>query len=206
MHTPAKFKETDTARLSEFIEVHPLGTLVVSAAGELNANHLPFHLVPGEPMRLQSHIAKANSLWKQCQDGDSVLLIFHGPNAYVSPNYYPSKKVAGKAVPTWNYSVVHVRGKVFFKHEGEWILSLLNRISNQHEAEQAKPWQVSDAPADYIEKLANAVVGVEVVVEEMLGQFKLSQNKTEEDYAGVVEGLSESANPNDQQVAEQMRK
>ena len=109
-------------------------------------------------------------------------------------------------MPTWNYSVVHVRGKVFFKHEGECVLSLLNRISNQHEAEQAKPWQVSDAPADYIEKLANAVVGVEVVVEEMLGQFKLSQNKTEEDYAGVVKGLSESANPNDQQVAEQMRK
>ncbi len=110
MHIPSKFKETDTRLLHEFIQNFPLGTLVNSQAGSINAEHIPFYLktLGNNDVRLQSHIARANPLWKNCSDGEAILLIFHGPNAYISPNFYPSKQETGKAVPTWNYSVVHV--------------------------------------------------------------------------------------------------
>ncbi|MTI12382.1 FMN-binding negative transcriptional regulator, partial [Sansalvadorimonas verongulae] len=125
---------------------------------------------------------------------------------YISPNYYPSKKKTGKVVPTWNYSVVHVRGRIYFRHEGRWILQLLNNISNTHEAQQTTPWVVSDAPDDFTHKLVNAVIGLEVVVESIIGNFKLSQNKEGADYAGVVQGLSNSERCTEVAIAEQMQK
>ncbi|WP_422449626.1 FMN-binding negative transcriptional regulator [Endozoicomonas sp. ALB091] len=126
--------------------------------------------------------------------------------AYISPNLYPSKKETGKAVPTWNYSVVHVRGRVFFKHESNWILQLLNKISDFHELNQNLPWSVSDAPAEFTKKLVNAVVGLEFVIDDIVGNFKLSQNKTASDYSGVVNGLASSKNSSDISVARQMQR
>ncbi|MBO9484578.1 MULTISPECIES: FMN-binding negative transcriptional regulator [Gammaproteobacteria] len=206
MHIPSKFKEENLDKLHGFIQEYPLGTLIVSAENTLDADHIPFYLQKREnEVKLQSHIAKANPLWKKVADGQEVLLIFHGPNAYISPNFYPSKKETGKTVPTWNYSVVHVRGKVFFKHESNWILQLLNQISDFHELNQKLPWSVSDAPAKFTEKMLNAVVGLDVVIDDIVGNFKLSQNKTETDYSGVVNGLVSSEKNSDNSVANQMQ-
>ncbi|MGO0305288.1 FMN-binding negative transcriptional regulator [Endozoicomonas acroporae] len=207
MHIPSKFKEVNLGKLHSFIQEYPLGTLIFSAENTLDADHIPFYLQrqENEQVILQSHIAKANPLWKKVVDGQEALLIFHGPNAYISPNLYPSKKETGKAVPTWNYSVVHVRGRVFFKHESNWILQLLNKISDFHELNQNLPWSVSDAPAEFTKKLVNAVVGLEVVIDDIVGNFKLSQNKTASDYSGVVNGLASSKNSSDISVARQMQ-
>lgn len=207
MYIPPKFKELDLDKLHKFIQNYPLGTLITSGEDFLDADHIPFYLQTHENefATLQSHIAKANPLWKRVADGQEVLLIFHGPNAYISPNFYPSKKETGKAVPTWNYSVVHVRGRVFFKHESDWIFQLLNKISDFHELSQNIPWSVSDAPEEYTEKLASAVVGLEVVIDDMVGNFKLSQNKKAADYSGVVSGLASSENSSDISVAKQMQ-
>lgn len=207
MHIPSKFKEENLDKLHEFIQEYPLGTLIVSAENTLDADHIPFYLQKRENAQviLQSHIAKVNPLWKKVADGQEVLLIFHGPNAYISPNFYPSKKETGKVVPTWNYSVVHVRGRIFFRHESDWILQLLNNISDFHELSQTLSWSVSDAPVEFTKKLINAVVGFEVVIDDIVGNFKLSQNKTALDYSGVVNGLAESENNSDISVAKQMQ-
>lgn len=208
MHVPIKFKETDRDKLYQFIQSYPLGTLIHYSGKKLTADHIPFYLknLANGKITLQSHIAKANSLWKTCSDGQAILLIFHGPNAYISPNLYPSKKEHGKAVPTWNYSVVHIKGRIYFKQESSWILQLLEAISNFYETSQTIPWSVSDAPENFIEKMIQAVVGLEVVIEEIVGNFKLSQNKTASDYAGVVTGLLNSELSSDISVAKIMQK
>ncbi|MFD2177698.1 FMN-binding negative transcriptional regulator [Veronia pacifica] len=207
MHIPSKFKETNLDVLYKFIQENSLGTLVSSAEDFIDADHIPFYLKKGEndQVILQSHIAKANPLWKSCADGQEILIIFHGPDAYISPNFYPSKQETGKAVPTWNYSVVHVRGRIHFKHKTNWILQLLNDISDFHELDQNIPWSVSDAPIDFTEKLINAVVGIEITIESIVGNFKLSQNKSASDYSGVVNGLASSENRSDISVAKQMQ-
>ncbi|WOG30132.1 FMN-binding negative transcriptional regulator [Endozoicomonas sp. 8E] len=207
MHIPSKFKEENLDKLHEFIQEYPLGTLIVSAENTLDADHIPFYLQKQKNAQviLQSHIAKVNPLWKKVSDGQEVLLIFHGPNAYISPNFYPSKKETGKVVPTWNYSVVHVRGRIFFRHESDWILQLLNNISDFYELNQTLPWSVSDAPFEFTKKLINAVVGLEVVIDDIVGNFKLSQNKTASDYSGVVNGLAASENNSDISVSKQMQ-
>ncbi|OED44799.1 hypothetical protein AB833_00220 [Chromatiales bacterium (ex Bugula neritina AB1)] len=207
MHIPSKFKETNLDTLHKFIQDYPLGTLITSIENLIDADHIPFYLKTQEngQVTLQSHIAKANPLWKTCSEGQEILLIFNGPNTYISPNFYPSKKEAGKAVPTWNYSVVHVRGRIHFKHDSSWIFQLLNDISDVHELSQNIPWSVSDAPEDFTKKLVSAVVGFEVIIENMVGNFKLSQNKTESDYSGVINGLTHSESSADISVAKQMQ-
>ncbi len=135
-----------------------------------------------------------------------VLLIFHGPNSYISPNFYPSKKSTGKVVPTWNYAVVHVKGQITFRHEKEWLLQLLENLSDFHEKKsQANPWAVSDAPQEFTDRLVDAVVGIEVKIEDIVGNFKLSQNKSNQDYAGVITGLASSDDELDISVAKQMK-
>lgn len=207
MHTPSKFNETNMDKLYEFIQEYPLGTLITSVEDCVNADHVPFYLntKDSEQVRLQSHIAKANPLWRTCPEGQEVLLIFHGPNTYISPNLYPSKQETGRAVPTWNYSVVHVRGRIHFKHDRDWTVELLSEISALHEQHQESPWSLSDAPEQFIENMVNGVIGFEIVIEDITGNFKLSQNKTSSDYAGVVKGLENSKRGADIAVAKQMK-
>ena len=191
------------------IRDYPLGTLVSSSvAGELDAHHIPFYLNEANigSVTLQSHIATANNLWRQCSDGQNILLIFHGPNVYISPNFYPSKQQTAKVVPTWNYAVVHVRGRIYFKHDSKWIFQLLEKISDVHESDsQDISWSISDAPADFIEKLIKAVVGLEIEIDDIVGNFKLSQNKTDIDYQGVLNALKQSNRENEQAVYKQMQ-
>ena len=208
VHIPSAFKENHLESLYQLIEDYPLWTLVSSVASKLDANHIPFYLNKANvgSVTLQSHIAKANNLWRQCCDGQSILLVFHGPNAYISPNFYPSKQQNAKVVPTWNYAVVHVRGRIYFKHDSKWILQLLEKISDIHESNsQDTPWSVSDAPADFIAKLIKAVVGLEIEIDDIVGNFKLSQNKTDIDYQGVSDTLKQSNKENEQAVYKRMR-
>jgi transcriptional regulator len=140
-------------------------------------------------------MARVNPFWKNLDDGSDILAIFHGPNRYISPNWYPSKEKHGKVVPTWNYIVVHARGKVSWRHESTWLREHLVNSTKSYEAGD-KPWKVSDAPPDYIQRMLGAIVGFEIAINELQGTWKLSQNRSEEDRQGVIDALSSQSNTN----------
>ena len=206
MYTPTKFKQTDIKLLYQHIQDNPLGAVISCSQSVLDAEYIPLQLVETDNgAKLQGHIARANSLWQRCEQQQSVLILFQGAQGYISPNYYPSKQEQGKAVPTWNYSVVQVRGKVCFIDDKSWLLSFLSEFSDRQERHQTRPWSVKDAPENYIDKMLRAVIGVEIEIEEIVGNFKLSQNKSEQDYQGVLAGLDSSNKTSEQLLAKKMR-
>ena len=192
MHIPNKFKQTDMAQLKNLMKEYPFATLVTYSEAGIEATHLPviYRCVNGNEL-IQGHIAKVNKLWESVKNGSDVLLIFNGPNGYISPNYYPTKKVTGKAVPTWNYVVVQVKGHISFVHDEQWIYNLVDDLTQEHESGQAVPWSIKDAPDNYIKKMLPAIVGIEIAVGSIEGQWKLSQNQPEINKSGVVSGLLE---------------
>ena len=196
MYTPKHFEETRIDVLHGLIRAYPFATLVARAGDGLAANHLPFELVDGV---LHGHVARGNELVQM--DGAEVLLIFHGPDGYISPNWYPSKHETGREVPTWNYAVVHVHGRLRVIDDAAWLRRLLETLTDHHEADQPQPWKVSDAPEDHIEKSLQAIIGLEVVVERIEGKLKLSQNHPARNRAGVVAGLRERNNDGDVELA-----
>ncbi|MEH6454636.1 MAG: FMN-binding negative transcriptional regulator [Psychromonas sp.] len=207
MHTPKTFQQHDPELLEEIIVNYPFATLVTHSDSGLEVNHLPFILTHanGESV-LQGHIAKANPLWKNLSENSEVLLVFHGPHCYISPNHYPTKQETGKAVPTWNYIAVHVKGNLSFIHDPKWKLNMINNLTNQHEATQESPWSISDAPEIYIEKMLPAIVGLQLEFLSITGQWKLSQNQPERNKQGVVTGLSKANDSDMQKVAELVKK
>ncbi|KZC18923.1 MULTISPECIES: FMN-binding negative transcriptional regulator [Rhodanobacter] len=184
MYTPKHFVESRVEALHGLIRAYPFATLVTRAADGLTANHLPFERV-GEV--LHGHVARGNELARL--DGAEVLLVFQGPDGYISPNWYPSKHETGREVPTWNYAVVHVHGRLRVIDDAAWLRRLLETLTDHHEAGQPQPWKITDAPDDHIEKSLRAIVGLEVVVERIEGKFKLSQNHPARNRAGVIAGL-----------------
>jgi transcriptional regulator len=202
MFTPKKFKQENVDDLVQLIQQHPFATLITHSEGGLEATHLPMFVVKkADGFCLKAHIAKANPLWKSVKNGAEVLITFHGPNGYISPNHYPTKKQTGKAVPTWNYVVVHVKGAIAFIHDPDWIYNAIDTLTNIHESGQAQPWSIKDAPDEYIQKMIPAIVGIEIEVTSMEGQWKLSQNQPEVNQHGVVAGLAQSADSNSVKVA-----
>jgi transcriptional regulator len=195
MYLPAHFSEPRTEVLHALMRARPLATLVTLAAGALDANHIPLHLAPevGALGTLRGHVARANPLWRECAPGGDVLAIFHGPDAYITPGWYPTKAQTGKAVPTWNYAVVHAHGALRAVDDRVWLRAHLAALTAQHEAASAQPWQMEDAPADYIEKMLGAVVGIEITITRLTGKWKTSQNQVPENQAGVAHGLRERA-------------
>lgn len=210
MHVPKKFQQNDVDQLKGIIQEYPFATLVThsdNAGIGLEANHLPFILAHSEAENvLQGHIAKVNPLWKNVQDKSEVLVVFNGPNCYVSPNYYPTKKETGKAVPTWNYVTVHVKGVMSFIYDDKWNLNMINQLTQHHEASQAIPWSTADAPDEYIQKMLPAIVGIEITISSIKGQWKLSQNQPERNQQGVVDGLSQLRESESQKIAEFVNK
>ncbi|MEZ5645127.1 MAG: FMN-binding negative transcriptional regulator [Burkholderiaceae bacterium] len=191
MYNPSHFKLEDRAALVALIRAHPLGTLVVQGPQGLDANHLPFELDEAAGV-LRAHVARANPLWTEIPgDGMPALVTFRGEEGYISPNWYPSKHEAHRQVPTWNYQVVHVHGQLHVMDEERFVRGLVARLTREHEsrAAPARPWRMGDAPADYIDQMLAAIVGIEIRVERMEGKFKLSQNKDARDRQGAVEGL-----------------
>jgi transcriptional regulator len=190
MYNPASFRETDPAVLREAVRAWPLATLVTCGARGLEATHLPM-LYSGDTLR--GHIARANPQWHQVETGAEALAIFTGPEHYISPNWYPSKREHGRVVPTWNYVAVHVRGRIAFHDDVEWLRALVTELTDEHERGSAAPWRVTDAPLEYIDAQLKAIVGVEIAVTSVEGKWKLSQNRPDTDIEGVIDGLGGEA-------------
>ena len=197
MYAPSHFNESRTEVLQEFMARHPLALLVGACANGLQANHVPLMLEPGQGGHgtLQGHIARGNSMWKDVPAGAEVLAVFQGPSQYISPNWYPSKREHGRVVPTWNYAVVHVHGHITWNQDRIWLRTLVEALTDRHESGQAAPWRVADAPEEYIQQMLGAIVGFEIAITRMTGKWKLSQNRTPAERAGVVAALS--AQPDD---------
>ena len=193
MYVPKHFEESRVYVLHRLIRANPFGTLVGLTSGGLAANHIPFEIENGlAPFgMLQGHIARANTFWQECSSETEVLVIFQGPDAYISPGWYPGKKQHGKVVPTWNYAVVHAYGRARFIHDSGWLRGFVEKLTNRHESGRVAPWKMTDAPPDYIEKQISAIVGLEISITRLVGKSKLGQNRPVEDQAGMVKGLLE---------------
>jgi transcriptional regulator len=188
MYNPTHFAEADPATLHALMRAHPLGAWVMHDGQQLVANHVPW-LLNAEAGVLQGHVARANPAWRLCAEGAPCLVIFQAEQSYITPSWYPSKREHGKVVPTWNYAVVHAHGRARAIDDAAWVHANVQALTSQHEARETKPWQVSDAPTDYIEQMLKAIVGIEIVIERLEGKWKVSQNRAQADKAGVAAGL-----------------
>lgn len=198
MYLPPYHVETDVAVMQALIQAHPLGTWVTSGADGLAADHIPFILdrTRGTHGTLRAHVARANPIWRTLSGGANSLVIFQGPQSYITPSWYPGKQIDGKVVPTWNYTVVHARGVANAIEDPVWIYQLITDLTRANESSNPQPWQVSDAPANFIEQMAKAIVGIEIALTGMEGKWKLSQDETLADRQGTIAGLASQRNTN----------
>lgn len=195
MYLPDHFAQSDPDALQRLMRDHPLGTLVHPGPDGPDADHLPFEYDPspadGAPLGLlRAHVARANPLWQRCPTGTPVRVIFQGADGYISPSWYPSKHVAHRQVPTWNYTVVHAVGTLVVRDDVRFLRGLVARLTRHHEAAEPKPWKMGDAPAEYIDDMLQRIVGIEVVVTFLVGKAKLGQNKAAEDRLGAAQALA----------------
>jgi len=183
MYLPTHFAETRPEELSRIIRDHPLGALVTHGASGLDADHLPFEFDPdvGTHGLLSAHLARANPLWQRCPTGTAVMVIFGGAQAYISPNWYPSKHEAHRQVPTWNYEVVHAHGVLTVHDDERFARGIIARLTRRHEATEPKPWKMGDSAPEYIDSMVRNIVGIEIAVTSLVGKSKLSQNKEARD-------------------------
>ena len=197
MYLPEHFAETRVEVLHEALRYAGLATLVTTGTAGLDASHVPLLLEPepGPLGRLVGHVARANPQWSATPDGSAALAIVLGPDAYVTPSWYPSKREGGRVVPTWNYLAIHATGTVRFFDESGRLLELVTRLTDRHEQGRPHPWKVSDAPPDYVDGLLKAIVGVELTITRLEGKWKASQNRSEADRRGVEEGLRDAGHP-----------
>ena len=194
MYIPAHFAETRKGVLHSRIVQHPFGTLITHGSSGLDANHIPFELAAedGELGVLRAHVARANPVWQEVANGDEVLVVFHAGDAYISPNWYPSKHELHKQVPTWNYMVVHAHGRITILDDERYVRGVVGRLTRTHEASEPKPWKMGDAPKDYVDTMVKAIVGIQIEVTRLVGKSKLSQNKEARDIQGAAEALKSS--------------
>ena len=197
MYEPNHFVEDNLETLHALIRAHPLGLLISSDAGDVQANAVPFILKPdtGPKGILQAHVARANPQWQHLKGGARGLVVFQGPDAYVTPSWYETKKEHGKVVPTWNFAMVQVRGTVTVHESPEWLLPQISALTESHESNRAEPWAVTDAPERYIEAQMRGIVGIEIAIEDIRGKWKMSQNRSEADKTGVAEGYGMESRP-----------
>jgi transcriptional regulator len=193
MYIPAHFDESRPDVLHQLMTEHPFGTLVSNSAGSLDANHLPFHLdaAQGALGTLHAHVARANPVWQELKDGDEVLVIFRAGDAYISPSWYPSKADLHRQVPTWNYMVAHAHGRVRIRDDERYVRGMVARLTRTHEAPLPAPWKMTDAPAEFVDTLLRAIVGIEIEITRLQGKRKLSQNKDERDLRGAGQAVVE---------------
>ncbi|OII58460.1 transcriptional regulator [Pseudomonas putida] len=207
MYNSKPHQEHDLGRLHQHMLDTRLAILVSQGEQGLLATHLPVlvDIAEGEFGTVYAHLARANPQWHDLRQGGEALLVFPGADAYVSPGYYPSKADNPKVVPTWNYLAVHAYGPAEVIHEAEPLLAIVSRLTERHEQGRDEPWKVTDAPRDYLDGMLRAIVGVRLPITRLQGARKLSQNRSEQDIAGVREGLSASPDYLDNQLAAHMR-
>ena len=187
MYLPSHFEERDPAVLNELIRAHPLGAWVTTVDGALVVNHIPFLLRADGT--LVGHVARANDVWSRFAQTPESVVVFQGPQGYITPSWYPAKREHGKVVPTWNYAVVHAHGTPRAIEDQDWLLALVTELTNANESREQKPWRVTDAPAEYVQAMLGAIVGIEIPLRTLTGKWKVSQNRSAEDRAGVAAGL-----------------
>lgn len=202
MYVPPAFREDDLPTLHALMRETPLANLVTATDEGLMATPLPLFLAPDEGPcgTLYGHLARANPQWKQQSLGEAMVL-FTGPEAYVSPSWYASKEEHGKVVPTWNYIAVHAYGPAEFFDDADRLLEVVTRLTNLHEGRRVAPWAVADAPVDFIRAQLRGIVGLRLPITRIQGKRKMSQNRSAEDRAGVAAGLATSDRNSDREVA-----
>lgn len=191
MYVPAHFEESRPEALHDLIAQNPFGSLVTHGKNGLDANHIPFLLLPeeGKLGTLHAHVARANPVWQDVANGDEVLVIFRAGDAYISPTWYPSKQEHHKHVPTWNYRVAHAHGRITVRDDERFVRGVVARLTRTHEAVQPAPWKMSDAPAGYVDDLLKMIVGLEIEITALEGKLKLGQNREARDARGAGEAL-----------------
>ncbi|ERE05288.1 FMN-binding negative transcriptional regulator [Pseudogulbenkiania ferrooxidans] len=205
MYQPSHFVEADPAVLLSLMRARPLAVVAVNGEDGPLANHLPLLAVEEEGvLKLRGHVARANPLWRLLEDAPQALAVFQGDDAYISPSWYPGKAEHGKVVPTWNYMVAHARGRLRAVDDPVWLRGLLDQLTRAREAGFPQPWQVADAPADYLDKMLRAIVGIELTVSRLDGKYKLSQNQDEATRLSVRAGLAGSGDERARALAGEM--
>jgi transcriptional regulator len=196
MYLPKQFAEPRIQELRRIVRENSLGMLVTNTAAGLEANHLPFLLDAdqGASGVLLAHVALANPVWREVADGDNVLIVFRGVHGYISPNWYPGKHETHRRVPTWNYEVVHAHGTIHVRDEEKFLRGVVARLTRQHEANQAQPWRMGDAPPDFLAEQLSHIVGIEIRLSRLEGKRKLNQHYEARDREGAIRGLEECGN------------
>lgn len=207
MYQPPAFREERVEVLHALMRAHPFATLIISPASGIEANHLPLLLDDGGAGQtgLSGHFSKGNPLLRALQESGGelpALAIFHGPEHYISPAWYPSKAADGKAVPTWNYAVVHAHGVLRAMTNPASLRAHLDALSAGQEAGRSPPWSPADAPADYLASMMKGIVGFDIEIDRLEGKFKLGQNHTAENRAGLVRGLMDEDDADATRVAD----
>lgn len=196
MFQPPIFREERADVMHALMRAHPFATIVSAATGALTADHVPLVLhEEGEGVILRGHVAAGNPLFRQTDGAIETLAIFQGPQSYVTPSWYASKREHGKVVPTWNYVVVHARGTLRFVRETDWLLQHLRELTAQHESHRPEPWEVADASAEFVARQLKGLVGFEIAIGDLAGTWKVSQNKNAADSKGVEDGLRDEGDP-----------
>jgi len=195
MYIPTAFEEHRPGELQRVLREHPLGALITQGPHGLDANHIPFELIEttGTHGTLRAHVARANPVWREVPaDGADVLVIFQASEAYISPNWYPSKPEHHRHVPTWNYQVVHAHGRLRVMDDERFVRGLVARLTREHEqrSQQAKPWTMGDSAPDFINGLLQAIVGIEIELTRLVGKSKLGQNREVRDRLGAAAGVA----------------
>jgi transcriptional regulator len=194
LYQPALHREDRLDVQHALIAAHPFGLLISTGEQGLLANGLPWLIRPdAAPLGgLHGHMARANPQW-QTLEGQQVLVVFQGPQTYITPSYYETKKEHGKVVPTWNYVMVQVRGTARLRDDQAWLEAQIDSLTDKMEAPRPEPWAVKDAPRDFIEMQMRAIVGIEIDITDIQGKWKVSQNRSAPDRLGVAQGLTDAS-------------
>lgn len=207
VYLPPFNDQPDRDLIHACLREHPLGLLITTGADGLAANQIPFVLQVGDDGRetLIGHVARNNDLWRDGQAEGESLVVFQANDAYISPNWYPSKAETHRTVPTWNYVTVHAYGPLIVHDDERWIRGAVGRLTKQMESSQPVPWKMADAPPDFMETMLGNIVGIEIPVTRLIGKWKLGQNRTLTDREGVIAGLRETGQPDSTAVADAMQ-
>lgn len=207
IYLPEHFETSDPEAMRELVDRFPLATLVTRGPEGIAANHIPLIFEPqhGPNGRLIGHVARNNPVWQEGNHQGEALAVFHASDAYISPNWYPSKQETHEVVPTWNYAVVHVYGPVVVHEDEKWLRGVVGKLTRKMEGMTSEhPWKMADAPADYLRGMLENIVGIEIPVTRMVGKTKASQNRTSADRQGAIAGLRATRDDGGLAMAQEM--